>query len=40
MRTAGKISRKVQNAARDFQRELNLDAPDEDEKRDKPDLKG
>ncbi|HEX7343334.1 MAG TPA: twin-arginine translocase TatA/TatE family subunit [bacterium] len=39
MRKAGKITRKVQNAARDFQRELNIDASDDDESK-KPDLKG
>jgi len=40
MRSAGKISRKVQNAARDFQRELNIDAPDDEDDAKKPDLKG
>ena len=40
MRTAGKITRKVQNAARDFQRELNIDGSDEDDDTKKPNLKG
>jgi TatA/E family protein of Tat protein translocase len=41
MRTAGKITRKIQNAARDFQRELNIDASDDDDDdAKKPDLKG
>jgi len=40
MREAGKITRKIQNAARDFQRELNLDGRDDDEDSKKPDLKG
>ncbi len=40
MREAGKITRKIQNAARDFQRELNIDASDDDDDIKKPDLKG
>ncbi len=41
LRQAGKIVRKVQNAAREFQRELNLDAPeDEEDDKKKPELKG
>jgi len=40
MRTAGKIVRKLQNAARDFQREIDLDSKDDDEDHQKPDLKG
>jgi len=40
MREAGKITRKIQKAARDFQRELNIDATDDDDDTKKPDLKG
>ncbi|MCX6639302.1 MAG: twin-arginine translocase TatA/TatE family subunit [bacterium] len=38
-RYVGKIMRKVQQASRDFQRELNIDLNDEDEPK-KPELKG
>ena len=40
MREAGRVSRKIQNAARDFRRELNIDAPDDEDDTKKPDLKG
>lgn len=39
-RSLGKITRKIQKAAQDFQREINIDSPDDDDENKKPDIKG